>query len=159
MRVHEVGGGRCHGMECQWILSRCVPSHRSSTFLMNSRTVGLNPPPVTRVPLSLTQLATSVARLCPLATRNSYLLRRHSLFVAHSQIWIVPGDIILLSLRDFQDDRADVIHKYTADEARNLKTYGELKSDFSINENAGDEGEGSDDEGGVEFGEAEIDDI
>jgi hypothetical protein len=34
-----------------------------------------------------------------------------------------------------------------------------LKSDFSINENAGDEGEGSDDEGGVEFGEAEIDDI
>lgn len=53
-----------------------------------------------------------------------------------TQIWIVPGDIILLSLRDFQDDRADVIHKYTADEARNLKTYGELKSDFSINENA-----------------------
>ena len=79
--------------------------------------------------------------------------------VANKQIWIVPGDIILLSLRDFQDDRADVIHKYTADEARNLKTYGELKSDFSINENAGDEGEGSDDEGGVEFGEAEIDDI
>lgn len=54
------------------------------------------------------------------------------------QVWIVPGDIILLSLRDFQDDRADVIHKYTADEARNLKTYGELKSDFSINENAAD---------------------
>lgn len=79
--------------------------------------------------------------------------------VANKKIWIVPGDIILLSLRDFQDDRADVIHKYTADEARNLKTYGELKSDFSINENAGDEGEGSDDEGGVEFGEAEIDDI
>ena len=99
----------------------------------------------------------SVARLCPLATRNSCL--RHSSLVAHFQIWIVPGDIILLSLRDFQDDRADVIHKYTADEARNLKTYGELKSDFSINENAGDEGEGSDDEGGVEFGEAEIDDI
>jgi len=99
----------------------------------------------------------SVARLCLLATRNSCL--RHSSLVAHSQIWIVPGDIILLSLRDFQDDRADVIHKYTADEARNLKTYGELKSDFSINENAGDEGEGSDDEGGVEFGEAEIDDI
>jgi hypothetical protein len=34
-----------------------------------------------------------------------------------------------------------------------------LKSDFSINENAGDEEGGSDDEGGVEFGEAEIDDI
>lgn len=46
------------------------------------------------------------------------------------------GDIILLSLRDFQDDKADVIHRYTPDEARNLKTYGELKSDFQINEGA-----------------------
>lgn len=70
---------------------------------------------------------------CPLTHSD---LRPSTL--ANKQIWIVPGDIILLSLRDFQDDRADVIHKYTADEARNLKTYGELKSDFSINENAGD---------------------
>lgn len=36
-------------------------------------------------------------------------------------MWINQGDIILLSLRDFQDDKADVIVKYTADEARNLK--------------------------------------
>ena len=41
-----------------------------------------------------------------------------------------------------------------------MKTYGELKSDFTINEQAqgGDEGS-SDDEGGVEFEEADIDDI
>lgn len=59
-----------------------------------------------------------------------------------NQVWIVAGDIVLLSLRDFQDDRADVIHKYTADEARNLKTYGELKNDFTIHEAAqGDGGE------------------
>ena len=31
------------------------------------------------------------------------------------------GDIILVGLRDFQDDKADVILKYSADEARNLK--------------------------------------
>lgn len=79
--------------------------------------------------------------LVPLAIARFFLLTprcRSELGVRllTSQIWIVPGDIILLSLRDFQDDRADVIHKYTADEARNLKTYGELKSDFSINENA-----------------------
>ncbi|KAK1920927.1 eukaryotic translation initiation factor 1A, X-chromosomal [Papiliotrema laurentii] len=76
------------------------------------------------------------------------------------KVWIVQGDIILISLREFQDDRADVIHKYTADEARNLKTYGELKSDFQINEAAqgGDEGS-EDEEGGVEFEEADIDDI
>ncbi|KAJ1307146.1 hypothetical protein OPQ81_001264 [Rhizoctonia solani] len=42
------------------------------------------------------------------------------------KVWINQGDIILLSLREFQDDKADVIVKYTADEARNLKAYGEL---------------------------------
>ncbi|KAI9632251.1 uncharacterized protein MKK02DRAFT_20713, partial [Dioszegia hungarica] len=74
------------------------------------------------------------------------------------KIWIVGGDIILLSLREFQDGIADVIHKYTADEARNLKTYGELKADFQVND--ADAGEGSsDEEGGIEFEEAEIDDI
>ena len=34
------------------------------------------------------------------------------------QVWINQGDIVLLSLREFQDDKADVIVKYTADEAR-----------------------------------------
>ena len=29
------------------------------------------------------------------------------------QVWINQGDIILLSLREFQDDKADVIQKYT----------------------------------------------
>ena len=36
------------------------------------------------------------------------------------------GDIVLIGLRDFQDDKADVIMKYTADEARQLKAYGEI---------------------------------
>lgn len=34
------------------------------------------------------------------------------------KVWINTGDIILLSLREFQDEKADVIQKYTADEAR-----------------------------------------
>src|SRR6202021_3963231 len=37
------------------------------------------------------------------------------------KVWINQGDIILLSLRDFQDAKGDVILKYTADEARSLK--------------------------------------
>ncbi|CAH7674502.1 putative eukaryotic translation initiation factor eIF-1A subunit [Phakopsora pachyrhizi] len=36
--------------------------------------------------------------------------------------------------RDFQDDKADVIQKYTTDEARNLKAYGELPENAKINE-------------------------
>ncbi|CCA70955.1 probable eukaryotic translation initiation factor 1a [Serendipita indica DSM 11827] len=56
------------------------------------------------------------------------------------KVWINQGDIILLSLRDFQDDKADVIVKYTADEARNLKVrrastaYGELPENAKIND-------------------------
>lgn len=50
------------------------------------------------------------------------------------QVWINTGDIILLGLRDYQDSKADVILKYTPDEARNLKAYGELPESgkFSI---------------------------
>ena len=43
-----------------------------------------------------------------------------------SQVWINQGDIVLVGLRDFQDDKADVLLRYNPDEARNLKTYGEL---------------------------------
>ena len=42
------------------------------------------------------------------------------------QVWINQGDVILLGLRDYQDKKADVILKYNADEARNLKSYGEI---------------------------------
>jgi translation initiation factor 1A len=50
------------------------------------------------------------------------------------KVWINQGDIILLSLRDYQDEKGDVILKYTADEARNLKAYGELPENAKINE-------------------------
>ena len=43
-----------------------------------------------------------------------------------AQVWINGGDIILVGLRDYQDGKADVILKYSSDEARNLKAYGEL---------------------------------
>lgn len=36
------------------------------------------------------------------------------------------GDIVLVGLRDYQDDKADVILRYNADEARQLKANGEL---------------------------------
>ena len=37
------------------------------------------------------------------------------------KVWMGQGDIILVSLRDFQDDQCDVVHKYNSDEARTLK--------------------------------------
>ncbi|XP_064627788.1 eukaryotic translation initiation factor 1A, Y-chromosomal-like [Lineus longissimus] len=42
------------------------------------------------------------------------------------KVWIGQGDIVLVGLREFQDEKADVILKYTADEARSLKSYGEI---------------------------------
>jgi translation initiation factor 1A len=95
-------------------------------------------------------------------------------------VWINQGDIILLSLREFQDGKADVIVKYTADEARNrksistlrvgyascsrwihpVKAYGELPENAKINETdtfGEDEGECTFEFG--EDGEVDIDDI
>ena len=42
------------------------------------------------------------------------------------RIWIGVGDTLLISLRDYQDNKADVLYKYTADEVRSLKVYGEV---------------------------------
>lgn len=42
------------------------------------------------------------------------------------RVWVNQGDIVLIGLRDFQDGKADVILKYSADEARNLKNMKEL---------------------------------
>ncbi|KAK2075191.1 hypothetical protein P8C59_009338 [Phyllachora maydis] len=63
--------------------------------------------------------------------------------------WINQGDIILIALRDFQDDKADVILKYSADEARSLKSYGELPETAKINET--DVGPNEDGDCGFEF--------
>ncbi|CAI5944645.1 unnamed protein product [Closterium sp. NIES-65] len=52
----------------------------------------------------------------------------------HKKVWIAAGDIILVGLRDYQDDKADVILKYQPDEARLLKAYGELPDNIRLNE-------------------------
>ncbi|KAF2629677.1 eukaryotic translation initiation factor 1A [Macroventuria anomochaeta] len=91
------------------------------------------------------------------------------------KVWINQGDIILLSLRDYQDEKGDVIMKYSADEARSLKAYGELPENAKINEtdtygDQGDEGIGfefdedrdsdsEDDADGTGKKEIDIDDI
>lgn len=72
------------------------------------------------------------------------------------KVWINQGDIILLSLRDFQDNKGDVILKYTADEARTLKSYGELPENAKINEHD-NFGQGEDGEAYFEFGDADSD--
>jgi len=68
------------------------------------------------------------------------------------KVWVNSGDIILVSLRDYQDDKADVIVKYTPDEARTLKNYGELPENAKINE-SNDVGFEDDNDADIEFKE------
>lgn len=70
------------------------------------------------------------------------------------KVWITAGDIILVAKRDFQDEKVDIVHKYSADEARNLKQYGELPETARINETAVDmamAGGDDDDDIGIDF--------
>ena len=49
-----------------------------------------------------------------------------------NKIWIRISDIILVSRRDYQDSKCDIIMKYTDEEVRNLKSYGELPESTSL---------------------------
>ena len=71
------------------------------------------------------------------------------------RVWINVGDIVLVSLREFQDSKADIIWKYTPDEARSLKAYGELPASVRPNETEGFGGDESESDG-IEF--ADFDD-
>jgi len=80
--------------------------------------------------------------------------------------WIAIGDIVLVGLREFQNDRADVLHKYTPDEARSLIAYGELPATARINQNAIDIAQGAtgggadaDDDLAFDFADVNIDSI
>jgi len=73
------------------------------------------------------------------------------------KVWINQSDIVLVGLRDYQDAKADVILKYSSDEARNLKSYGEFPESVKINETVqfGDPG---DEDNEIEFDEVDSSD-
>ena len=89
-----------------------------------------------------------------------------------NRVWINAGDIILVSLREFGDEKADVIHKFYPEEAFELQDLGEIPENIMINEGMPDEeqqedndliigaGDGSDEEGGGNANDdLDIDDI
>jgi len=49
-----------------------------------------------------------------------------------NKVWIRFSDFVLVGLRDFQDDKCDILLKYTTEEVRNLKSYGELPEGTSL---------------------------
>ena len=72
------------------------------------------------------------------------------------KVWVQISDIVLVGLRDFQDSKCDIILKYNADEARNLKAYGELPDTAKLGAAAGVDGAAADEDEEVPF---DFDDI
>jgi translation initiation factor 1A len=66
----------------------------------------------------------------------------------HKRQWVNISDIVLISLRDFQDEKAEVIHRYTAEESRELLKIGELPEKCYVSQSV-DEDEEQDDCGFV----------
>jgi translation initiation factor 1A len=46
------------------------------------------------------------------------------------RVWFMNGDMVIVSIRDFQDDKVDIIHKYKENDAKLLNRYGEITTDF-----------------------------
>jgi translation initiation factor 1A len=42
------------------------------------------------------------------------------------KVWIISGDLILYGIREFQDDRIDILHKYSIEEISSLYQYEEI---------------------------------
>lgn len=68
------------------------------------------------------------------------------------RVWIHVGDIVLVVIREFEDDKCDIVHLYYSEEARTLKQMGEIPQDIEITENQRAENELD-----ISFGEASDD--
>jgi translation initiation factor 1A len=55
-------------------------------------------------------------------------IQRHATICGrmYKKVWINKDDIVLVSIREYQDDKCDIIFKYTPDEFKLLKKYGEI---------------------------------
>lgn len=79
------------------------------------------------------------------------------------KVWIGMGDLVLCSLREFENEKCAVILKYLPDEIRQLKAQGEVPQDLQINENqdataSGIEFVEGNEEGGSESSDSDSDD-
>ena len=64
--------------------------------------------------------------------------------------WLANGDIILVSIREFEPEKCDVVEKYKEKEVAKLKSAGEIP-DSMVLANSGENEEKNNDEGGILF--------
>jgi translation initiation factor 1A len=65
--------------------------------------------------------------------------------------WFDIGDLTLISFREFQDNKADVIYKYNQDERMSLQHLGEIAGSFGNGVMAGDDSDNDDGEFAFDF--------
>ncbi|CAI2381898.1 unnamed protein product [Moneuplotes crassus] len=68
-----------------------------------------------------------------------------------NRVWIRAGDVVLVSLREFEDDKGDIILKYHPEEFRELKKKGEIPETLKV-----DVDEAGEEEDDVNFEEVEV---
>lgn len=61
--------------------------------------------------------------------------RAHIRGTMRKRVWMAVGDIVLVSIRDFQNTVCDIEKKYTSDEARILRMRKYIPEDIDINTN------------------------
>ena len=68
----------------------------------------------------------------------------------HKRAWVRLNTLVLAGLRDYQDDKADIIHVYNHEEFRQLTTYHEIPAAWThASVDVQDEGE----DDGIDFDE------
>jgi translation initiation factor 1A len=51
------------------------------------------------------------------------------------KVWMSLGDTVLISTRDYQDNKCDILHKYSESDVRKLSTYKEVVPEEKEEEN------------------------
>lgn len=75
------------------------------------------------------------------------------------KVWIKVNDLVLVGLRDFQDAKADIIFKYSPEEAINLVKFGEIEAETEGKAETGEAWDDRKDIDGVVFNFESVDDI
>ena len=70
------------------------------------------------------------------------------------KVWLTSGDIILVSVREYEKSVGDVAHKYNPDEIKRLEFLNEIPTEFHNKNNEEDDGVTFDFEENLEFSES-----
>ena len=68
------------------------------------------------------------------------------------RVWLKQGDLVLVSVRDFQDDKCDIVHKYSEDDKSQLLKMGQLVKEKLVSAENGGKKDNNSNDGEDEFG-------